>query len=876
MLSLAKARKDYYLQKLGEISPREDYYLQDGTATGHWHGQGAASEGLEGTVSTEGLVRLFDGQHPATGDQLGRSIRKDAVAAWDLTFSADKSISLLWALGDGETRKHVVEAFEEATKEAVGYLESVASSTRGARRVPVRDDNGNHLVGEAGRSRYRTETWPIESTGYMAAWFTEYTSRADDPQLHAHVVVGNRVKGQDGKWRTLNGRLLYRHQLAAGYIHEAALRARLTDRLGVRWQPVEKGMADIEGFTREQVEAFSQRRQQINQTREELGAEDTAANNEAITLATRGAKTNRPLAYLKPEWQQRALEVGLTFGRIASMLNQSREITQPDPEELFAELVGETGLTVEDATFGRPEIITALAGALPEGGGLQQIDTLADVLLREPDVIPLLHRQPVNNLRGVEEPSIAESEQVVERVHERRYTTTEMLETEQRIVDRAVGGIGAGRWTAPDLIVNKTLSRHPTLTDSQRQLVRQIARSGNTVDVGIGPAGSGKSTALHVIRDLAEDTDTRVLGCALAARAAAGLEHSTGIPSTTLTRLLGEAETTGGLPEGSIVVVDEASMVGSRHLARLTDQIETADGKLVLLGDDHQLPEIQAGGLFHTLSKRLPAVRLSENVRQVETWEREALHDLRSGSVSRAIAMYKRRGRILTALTADDTIDRAVAAWHADVEHFGDVAKVLLIAHRNQTVNALNQTARTRMEGTGQVNGPTITTGARTLQAGDRVVCKRNAGRLGINNGDLATIINVDSKSHSIWIRLDHNSETRQLPAWYVDSEYLDYGYAITCHKAQGATAASTHVVITEGVHRQWVYVAMSRGSQSNVLHVVGSNPEEQCLHLPHETETRLDHIYASLGVSGRKYAALESGVPRPVRNSPDRSIHRL
>ena len=117
-MSLAKAAKDYYLRKLGEISPGEDYYLRGGTATGMWRGNGATELGMEGTVTTEGLVRLFDGVHPGTGEQLGRSLRKDGVAAWDVTFSADKSVSLLWALGDPETRQQVLAAFEEATVSA--------------------------------------------------------------------------------------------------------------------------------------------------------------------------------------------------------------------------------------------------------------------------------------------------------------------------------------------------------------------------------------------------------------------------------------------------------------------------------------------------------------------------------------------------------------------------------------------------------------------------------------------------------------------------------------------------------------------------------------------------------------------------------------
>ncbi|MGA9596967.1 MAG: relaxase domain-containing protein [Acidimicrobiia bacterium] len=257
VLSLANAAKDYYLRKLREISPREDYYLRGGTATGQWRGNGAAELGLEGVVSVEGLVRLFDGQHPGTGEQLGRSLRRDGVAAWDVTFSADKSVSLLWALGDDETRREVVAAFEEATASALGYLESVASATRGATKTPVLDDNGDQVVNENGDPRFRVETWPIPTSGYVAASFTEFTSRADDPQLHTHVVVANKVKGIDGVWRTIDGRLLYRYQLAAGYLHEAVLRHELTERLGVRWQPVRNGMADIEGFTRPQIEAFS-------------------------------------------------------------------------------------------------------------------------------------------------------------------------------------------------------------------------------------------------------------------------------------------------------------------------------------------------------------------------------------------------------------------------------------------------------------------------------------------------------------------------------------------------------------------------------------------------------------------------------------------
>jgi hypothetical protein len=116
----------------------------------------------------------------------------------------------------------------------LGYLESLASSTRGATRRPALDEDGKPVRGEDGTVQQRVETWPINTRGYLAAWFTEFTSREDDPQLHTHVVVANRVKGVDGHWRALDGQLLYRHQKDASYLHEAELRRQLTQRLGVR------------------------------------------------------------------------------------------------------------------------------------------------------------------------------------------------------------------------------------------------------------------------------------------------------------------------------------------------------------------------------------------------------------------------------------------------------------------------------------------------------------------------------------------------------------------------------------------------------------------------------------------------------------------
>jgi hypothetical protein len=886
VLSLAKAAKDYYLRKLGEISAGEDYYLRGGTATGRWRGNGATELGLEGTVSAEGLVRLFDGQHPATGEQLGRSLRRDGVAAWDVTFSADKSVSLLWALGDEQTRQHVLAAFEEATGAALGYLESVASSTRGASKTPLLDENGDPVRNEDGTRKFRVETWPIQTSGYVAASFTEFTSRADDPQLHTHVVVANRVKATDGVWRTVDGRLLYRYQLAAGYLHEAVLRRELTERLGVGWQPVRNGMADIVGFTRPQIEAFSRRRHQLETWRQEQGLPDTPAARQVAVLATRKPKQDYSLADLEEEWKQRAVEVGLTPDRLTQVLGGSREVLPVDPPKLFDRLASAEGLTERASTFGRAEVVKEIARLLPGGGTREEIEHLAEAFMQTREVVPL---PPAPDTDRVGEPDglidverdrldeLTEAEATGRMMrrrdgtlfpgvrHERRYTTTELLVTEQRIIEQARAGIGAGRWTAPHHLLETRLRRHRHLTDGQREMVRRFATSSNTIDIGIGPAGTGKTAVMAVIGQLATLTGTPILGGALAGRTTAGLQDPTGIPSVTLTRLIGESKARG-LPHRAIVVVDEAGMVGTRQLAAVADLVEQAEGKLILIGDDRQLPEIDAGGLFRALANRLPAVELTDNIRQQHQWERSALTQLRDGPVDQAIEAYRQRGRVIIGRSRDDTTARAVQDWYRHVGATGDLTSGLLIAHNNDTVTELNQKARTHLTASNRLQGPTLEAGERTFQAGDRILCRKNQTRLGVLNGDLATITNIDQERKSLTVRLDRDPETRNLPVWYLEQGHVDYGYAMTGHKAQGVTTDRTFVIIEGTTDREWAYVAMSRGRQYNTLYLANPQPaDEQCTHLTHQgRHDPVDRLTATLNHNSAQIAAIDHARPTP------------
>jgi hypothetical protein len=611
-------------------------------------------------------------------------------------------------------------------------------------------------------------------------------------------------------------------------------------------------------------------------------------------VATRRPKRDQRLEDFEAEWQWRATQVGLTPGRIDQMLDRSRQITPPDPETTFERLASPEGLTAQASTFTTPDVVREIAAALPEGGTRDQIETLAEVFLADGEVIPLLPRRGSEEagVLGVARPVDVESagvsvtaEAVAKPMRRRdggmfpspelhRYTTAELLATEQRIIDHALAGVGAGHWRVPRRLVEAELRRRHHLTDGQVDMVRRFATSGNIIDVGIGPAGTGKTAVMGVISHLSVFTGTPIVGAALAAKAAAGLESATGIPSTTLARLLNQPGDTSGLPAGVVVVVDEAAMVGTRQLAAVCDLVEQAAGKLILIGDDHQMPEIDAGGLFRALANRLPAVSLADNIRQHEAWERVALAELRHGSVEHAIEMY-RKNRRLSAGNRDEMIAQAVDDWHRHVTATGDPTSGLLIARDNDTVAELNEQARSRLAASKRLDEPTLETNDMVLQAGDRILCRQNQHRLNILNGDLGTVDSVNPDSGSLAVRLDRDPETRNLPSWYLDHGHVDYGYALTGHKAQGVTTSRAFTLITGGTDREWVYVAMSRGRQANTLYLATPEPgNEQCTHLTHpERQDPVDTLVASLGRNAAETAAIDHvvGPPPPSSDVADR-----
>jgi len=267
MLSRGKvtpATVSYYTDTVA--SGLDDYYAGRGEAPGQWVGRGSAAAGLSGQVAAEELGRLFDGVHPRTGESLGEPYRvrdgADRVTGWDLTFSAPKSVSALWATVGGGVGMEVRDAHDAAVAAALDYLEDHAAFSR---------------QGKAGVRQVDTE-------GLLAAAFVHRSSRAGDPQLHTHVLVSGRVRCSDGVWRALDSRALHRELKTAGMVYQAGLRVELAHRLGVAWTPVDRhGQAEIVGVPTELRALFSKRAAAVEARARELIAEAEAKLGRELT-----------------------------------------------------------------------------------------------------------------------------------------------------------------------------------------------------------------------------------------------------------------------------------------------------------------------------------------------------------------------------------------------------------------------------------------------------------------------------------------------------------------------------------------------------------------------------------------------------------------
>ncbi len=794
---MAPGSQRYYLEVVA--SAVDDYYLGKGEAPGRWLGRGIEAVGLDGQVTSEQLNAVLAGLDPSTDEHLAKNSAR-RVPGFDLTFRPAKSVSLLWALGDTQTATTVQRAHDRAVAQAIDYLEREAGRTR-------RGAQGREIV-------------PID--GFIGAAFRHRTSREGDPLLHTHVLVANLARtSDDGIWRTLDSRRLYAHAKTAGYLYQAQLRHELTRELGVEWGPVVNGMADLAHVDRSWIEAFSQRRAQIVAHMAQRGEHSPKAA-QASTLATRRGKEDQADELtLRERWRLRADELEIDPATWSRLLGRA-ELATPDVAILAKDLLGPEGLTEQTSTFSRRDVLRAVAQVMPTGSAIERIESIADGIIVDGRASNEVVRLGPRRGQLVEVIRREDGRVVPTDEGEPRFTTAELLELERRTIEAAAARSDDGLHVTPER-VQPAIDRRPSLGDEQVEMVTRLCMDGAGVSVVMGKAGTGKTFALDAAREAWGAEGLTVTGTALAARAAVELQESAGIPSTTLARLLNQLDREdqtgepGPLRRGRhVLVVDEAGMIGTRQLARLLDHAERRDVKVVLVGDPHQLPEIDAGGLFRALATRLDAVELKDNRRQRSEWEIAALDDLRDGDVGRAVDQYREHGRVVTGETAEAVREQLVSDWWQTRQHLA-ADQTIMVAVRRSDVEDLNQRARERLDAAGLLTGEPVSVDGRDFLVGDRIVCLRNARNLGVCNGTTATIRGFDDLG--VDLVLD-NGDRGWLSHRYLQDGHVTHGYAITGHKAQGLTVDHTFVLGSDELYREWGYVAMSRGRESNRLYL--------------------------------------------------------
>ncbi len=823
MLSLAKlgrGSEGYYLDAVAKGA--EDYYVGRGEAPGYWAGRGAELLGLDGEVTPEALRAILAGTAP-DGSMLGAGNR--TVPGFDLTFSVPKSVSVLAALRP-DLSEQIVDACEVAVARSIAWLEDNACFSR-------RGHNGvEHVDGD----------------GYVAAAFRHRTSRAGDPQLHWHVLVANTTRGPDGRWRTLDGTRVYPVLRTAGFLFEAEMRHELTNRFGVQWRPASNGISGIDGAPAAVLRHFSKRRSQI-EDRLAIKGYSSGRAAQVAALSTRDRKADPESDQtLRERWQREAESIGFDPALLDRLLDRPRRALVLDNEIPVA--LSPKGLTHKKSTFTRLDALRDLAERATDGATIDEVERVTSRMLDDPEAVDL--GVDTNGSEDVELRSGRRIGTVT-----RRYSTRELLALEQRIIDLAVRRSTTPRPQLLPSVTKLVLATKPGLSGEQRAAVHRLLTGERLVDCLIAAAGSGKTCSLNLAREMWEGGHYRVIGASLAARAAKELEDQAHIPSRTIAKLLIDLDRgTETLDDRTVLVIDEAVMVGTRALARLFDAADAGGSRLILVGDPHQLQSIEAGGVLRGLEKRMPTIGLTENRRQRHGWERDALADLRAGQVGRFLTAYQAHGRIHIGDTFDSAKQQLISHWSTQLRFRRDV---VILALRRDDVADLNRLARREMLNSRRLGPEALIAGDREFRTGDRVVCLRNQRADDLLNGLRGVVTAVDPEGRSLTVRLTDGSD-RTVRTSYLDAGHLDHGYAMTIHKAQGLTADEALVLATDDLYREAGYTALSRARLETRVFVVADDFDD-------DPSIDLSHAVWS-NREPRTIAILDRGLARPHRQT--------
>ncbi|WP_084368223.1 Ti-type conjugative transfer relaxase TraA [Rhizobium sp. RU36D] len=445
----------------------------------------------------------------------------------------------------------------------------------------------------------------------------------------------------------------------------------------------------------------------------------------------------------------------------------------------------------ERSVFDERDVAKVLHRYIDDAGLFQ---SLMARILQSPETLRL-DRERVDFVKGVRAPA--------------KYTTRELIKLEAEMANRAIWLSQQSSHGMPKSVLEATFARHERLSEEQKTAIEHVAGNERIAAV-IGRAGAGKTTMMKAAREAWDAVGYRVVGGALAGKAAEGLEKEAGIVSRTLSSWeLGWKQDRGQLDEKTVFVLDEAGMVSSRQMALFVDAVTKAGAKLVLVGDPDQLQPIEAGAAFRAIADRVGYAELETIYRQREQWMRDASLDLARGNVGKAVAAYQSNGKMIGSELKTDAVANLIADWNQD---YDPAKSILILAHLRRDVRMLNELARAKLIERGIVEqGSAFKTadGIKSFAAGDQIVFLKNEGSMGVKNGMLGKV--VEATPGRLVAAVGEGTDLRQVTVEQRFYNNVDHGYATTVHKSQGATVDRVKVLASLSLDRHLTYVAMTR-----------------------------------------------------------------
>jgi conjugative relaxase-like TrwC/TraI family protein len=860
---------------------REDYYSEKGQAGGYLVGSGWAAYGLgKHDYKAQHIQRALDGKDIATGTVLipglkNKEGKPTRVPGWDLTFSADKSISVAFARGDDEFKAAVIRAQEYAVERVAQYIE------------------GNVLTVNVGKGGRERDTSKLLCSAHNHATGRptkgpDNTMIPGDPDIHTHMLLPNFTIRSDGKVMSLNTKDIYLRKKELGAVYRAAMSDYLKREMGLH---IDKhgeygSLIRIAGSPKDVERAMSKRRQEIEDYAEEIqdamvkyGITEGAATD-FVAKKTRNSKTVKGIVDMEKEdvqahWEQQLDDLGYTKEAFNELIESSKKDVREYKLDNDVVIKNVTDFTSVFSEFDLHEAV-AFAGA-----GILSVDEIEAKYqeLMSSDAIQRVAKTVVNKNTGKKSVFFA-------------YTTQEMICIDREMIAIAKELRSSNTHRIDFEIVARLQAEFEStkgfrLSDDQVMALYAATTGGDLVIIE-GYAGSGKTAGMVIAKDALESAGFNVLGCAPSGKAAKGLETA-GIESVTIARLLMNSKdwfddegkwhaARRPLTNKDVIVVDECGMVGSRDWHALERTVKDAGAKLIFMGDRKQLQSVSAGGSMEAVVRAIGGVDATlETVHRQKQGSKiaEVVAASRDGDIHKSLDILDELGNLVLVDDKKAGFSAAIEAWKKHYEHNLDrpADKCIMLANTNVDTDRLNKLARQHLKDIGVLDAATGTMLDVTDKDGnylmqkefcenDRIIFLSNAkigsgkNKQEIKNGETARIVSIDGKT--VTAKIEDNNQIIRFST--DDYSRFSHAFAITTHKSQGIT--TDWAVILGGGGMQTLnqtYVQLSRvrhgvdfiiPKRAIELQMAEAEPTEKMMWLARETADRCDHNLDEVNIS--------------------------